>query len=339
MKLQLFLIFFIISNISSALVTAEKPDTLLKKKENEEYIAKYSKKTALRPFFQQQTMSLEFQDKNKSGLPLIYNPNAMLYAGIDMNFRVLGLSVLFKIPPDESLVKRFGETKFINLKLGFHTSHISFETYFQRYTGFYLFNAVKIFNATGQNQNNGFQDSLPQMPDLRVTTLGMNLCLQWSGKMSLSAAFNQTKRQLKNAGSFLLLLSGQYTGISNNDTLVPRVALNELQNLARYRSGVYNTFSFMPGYGYTLVLNRQFFLTLLGFAGAGLQQQYNEYHDDKEFKIKGTYKLSIKGSAGYNSDIFFAGLSAGLDVNTYNLETIRIRVIPMFWKFGAGVRF
>lgn len=343
MKILTIVIFCILSSFAFSQKSKEKIDTLLKKKDNAEFVITYNNKISIRPFIQQTLMSLELLDKSKMSLPVIYNPNVRVYAGVDLNYRFLGLSLLFKIPPAKSAQERFGETKFVNFKLGINTTHVSLESYFQRYTGFYLFNANELYKNAQQNLVQTFatvfSDTMPQKPDLRVSMFGLNLYLQWSGKLSMAAAFSQTKRQIKNAGSLLFLLSYQYAGIANKDTLVPLSTLNKLENIARYRSGIYNTFSFAPGYGYTYVINKQFYVTLLGYAGVGLQPQYVIYSDDTEFKVKGSYKLSFKTALGYNSDMFFAGLSAGLDLNTINMESMQIRIMPMFWKLGGGIRF
>lgn len=338
MKFDFIIVLFLLPFIVSAQKTKEKLDTLLKKKDNEEYVAKYKNKITVRPFLQQQLMSLNFIDKEKEELSVIYTPNVKVYAGVDLNYRFLGASFLFKIPPLQKVQSRLGETKFINMKFSLNTAHFCAETYYQRYAGFYLFNA-KEFNTTFHKNFSFIQDTFPQLENLKVSAFGINLNFQFSNKMSLAAAFNQTKRQLKSHGSFLFMMSYQFTGISNNDTLVPDSSIRELSNVARYKSGVYNTIGIAPGYGYTLVIKQSYYITAIGYVGVGLQPQYNKYFDDTEFKFRSSYKFNFKFAAGYNGEVFFAGISGGLDMNTINLDAMKIQVIPMFWKIGAGMRF
>lgn len=337
MKYSFILLLFMLPFIVSAQKPKEKLDTLLKKKDNEEYVAKYKNKITVRPFLQQQLMSLNFIDKEKEELSVIYTPNVKVYAGFDVHYRFLGASFLFKIPPLQAIQTRLGETKFLNFKFSLNTTHLSIETYYQKYEGFYLFN-VRDFGSTYKDFSI-LKDTFPQLENLSVAAFGLSMNFQLSNKMSLAAAFNQTKRQLKSHGSFLFMTSYQYTGITNNDTLVPDSSIYELPNVSRYKSGVYNTIGIAPGYGYTLVIMQSYYITLIGYVGLGMQPQYNRYFDDNEFKFRSSYKFNAKFATGYNGEVFFAGISAGLDMNTINLDAMKIQVMPMFWKIGAGMRF
>ncbi|MBI5218701.1 MAG: DUF4421 family protein [Bacteroidia bacterium] len=292
------------------------------------YIEKFKNKITIRPFVSQQFMSLNLIDRESTSQSVVYNPNVNMYAGFDFNYKIFGFSLATKIPPLPKTQEKLGQTKFFNFKLNITSTYFGAETFFQRYKGFYLFN---INDFAGL-----LHDSIPQLSDLSVCNFGISAYFQKSKYLSMAAAFNQTKRQIKSAGSFLFMTSYLFTGIFNENKFV---ADSIYPNIAKYKSGIYNTLAIAPGYGYTFVFKESFYITMIGFAGVGLQPQYNKYFDDNEFKLKFSYKLNFKTAIGYNGKSFFGGLSAGADINTIKLNDINIRVIPMFWKLGGGFRF
>ncbi len=309
-------------------------DKIFKRNPDSVYVMPYKNKITAKPFVSQQFMSLNFIDFDNESKNVIYNPNVKLYTGVELNYKFLGFAFSAKIPRIKSMQAKFGDTKFFNFKLNITTSHFGAEAFFQRYNGFYLFNAKDFISNFSV-----LSDTFPQQEDLGVYNFGLSAYWQFSKKMSLAAAFNQTQRQLKTAGSFFFMTSYLLSGISNEGILVPDSFLNTLPHLASYRSGVYNTFAIAPGYGKTFVFEKSIYFTLVGYAGVGLQPQYNKFDNKSEFKFRGAYKFNGRAAIGYNGEIFFASFTAGADLTTIKLRDIKINVIPMFWKIGAGMRF
>lgn len=306
---------------------------LFKKSDDSVYIEKYPTKITIRPFVSQQLMSVNFIDNNREKT-VVYNPNVSVYTGVDFSYKILGFSLAVKIPPLPSVRERLGETKYFNFKFNVSTSHLGAEAFIQRYEGFYRFNQ-KDFNPAFSI----LSDTFPRIENLSVFNFGASIFFQKKKNFSTAAAFDQTKRQKKSIGSFLFSVSYLFTGIFNNDSLVPNRFINDFPNVSKYRSGIYNSIIFSPGYGYSFVIKEHFFATFIGYAGVGFQPQYNKYSDVSYLSMKMAYKLMFKAAAGYNGDVFFAGVSIGMDYNTINLAHMKVNVIPMFWKIGGGMRF
>jgi Domain of unknown function (DUF4421) len=139
-------------------------------------------------------------------------------------------------------------------------------------------------------------------PDLKRDIIGVTVFkVPNSEKFSYRAALTQKERQLKSAGSLLYGGEAYYGTIKGDSSLVPNLVSTNFP-----QAGVHqiNFFSIGPGigYAYTLVLNKNFFITGSAIGGVDFNFSTEERTTDKHKKFSVLPSGVYKGAIGYNGD-------------------------------------
>lgn len=263
-----------------------------------------------------------------------YAPNDRGYIGIGAYIFDVGLELAVKVPAAfERSKSKYGETDFIDFQGNVYGRKWCFDGTFQKYKGFYLNNAIDI--------TPGFQsgDNFPQRQDLSVMNIVVNGIHVFNHKkFSFRSGFNQADKQIKSAGSPILLLSASRFSIDADSQLIPGNITDDFGDAGTLSGGRFLTFSVLPGYAYNFVF-RDFFVNLNATGGVGLQHQKLELTtvDEKAYALEP--KLNVRAALGYDNERFFAGGSVLMQRSSISFDGMRINNTAGNYKFFVGYRF
>jgi hypothetical protein len=226
----------------------------------------------------------------------------------------------------------YGKTSTIDMRINAFGRQIAGELFFQKYKSFYV---------SSPERSDG---SHYIFPDMRTRSLGIaGYYIYNSKKFSMRAAFIQNEGQKKSAGSLVVRPAFLYYQIASDNGIIPQEILINYQipNGNIVKSGSFYAFELAPGYVYTLVFLKNFYLTVAAFPGIAAQFAYfrNDVKEFEEFEF--AFHLGGRFAAGYNSDNWFLGASVQMGFNEipdklnnarFNYDVAQIRI----W---GGTRF
>ena len=227
----------------------------------------------------------------------------------------------------------YGKSEYFELQFNYLGRKIGFDLNLHRYKGFYLANPEDFDDSWHKS------DPYPQIPNLNVLGADFNLFYIFSGdRLSLSASFDQSERQLKSAGSFMLMFSSSYLLIYSDEKLIPLSQQPYYGSAADFDGGSFSTVALSPGYAYTF-LAYNFYFTPMIFAGPGYQWKtfFINGNEDKSSNI--TTKIHLRASLGYNFDDFFSNLSILLDNTNVIHEGGTFKISPRSVNIALAVGY
>jgi len=264
---------------------------------------------------------------NQEAPPVIYVPNVGGAIGATVKYKWLSLGYTFKLPRHNDL----GNTKYTDLTLGIQGRRYSLWFYYLRYRSLYIRN----FEATGGLS----PGSTPLRPDMRVTTTGLLSTYSFRKNFSIKAAFAQTERQLKSAGSFLLIMGDRFSSLTNDSSFIP-LSLEEDFDITHTLSDIRtNTLTVAPGGGYTFVLSRYLTFTSILYLGWGIQMRFYEQEQTHKFNIRLPFFLKSMSALGYNGEKFFGRLVYDLERNDIRFNDSNFSFFSSFFQVSIGIRF
>lgn len=263
-----------------------------------------------------------------------YAPNDRGYIGIGAYVFDIGLELSIKVPAAfERSKKKYGTTDFIDLQGNIYGKKWCFDGTFQKYKGFFLSNAHDV--------TPGFRsgDIFPQRPDLDVMNIIVNgIHIFNHKKFSFRSGFTQADKQIKSAGSPILLLSFSRFSINADSLLIPASIAEDFGDLQDIVGGRFVTFSVLPGYAYNFV-HRNLFLNVNATGGVGVQHQSVDLRNDAQVQYSLEPKFNFRAALGFDNERFFAGGSFLIQRSTINMDGMRINNTAGNYKFFVGYRF
>jgi hypothetical protein len=215
--------------------------------------------------------------KRKIDKNITYIPNSPVGIGLSVGYKKFSLAggICF----DFLRNKDKGKTNIIDFQYHYYGNKFIFDLFIQNYKGFYT---------------KGEDRVLIIYPNLRLVQYGLSGQYVFNNKrFSYRAAFNQTERQLKSAGSFQVGGGVFYNQISSDSLLIHKDR-NKLE---------YYQLNFSGGYVYTQVIKTNFHVSLGLSAGLNLEAENPR-------KIKGiSPSFFPRLSMGYNGKDWSLGLS------------------------------
>ncbi|MBL7138272.1 MAG: DUF4421 family protein [Bacteroidales bacterium] len=209
----------------------------------------------------------------------------------------LGLSVgtkLFRKNPDI-----YGSTKAYDFRVNAYGKFMAVEGYLQYYQGFYM-------NYRSKDLKETFK-----IPGMDLISIGIDgMYIYNFSKFSIRASFTQDERQKRSAGSLIVKPTIRYYYVNSDTGIIPGKIL-DIYSLKQENilSGNFYTLGLGPGYIYTLVFLKNFYLT----AGGQIEMNWSSYHYNTTYgsyrKTGFSFPTSIRVALGYNSDPWFIGSS------------------------------
>lgn len=168
-----------------------------------------------------------------------YMPNNPMELGLGFSWNNTVLSFAYGYGFDFMRDKKLGKTKSFDFQMHHYDRKYVFDLFVQRYKGFY-------------REDRKQKDTYVLCPDLQVQQYGVNAQYIFNNRrFSYRAAFNQSERQLRSAGSFLLG-GGIYLSHIRSDSSFVYGGQNTMDNFQ---------FGINAGYAYTWVLGRRWHIT------------------------------------------------------------------------------
>jgi hypothetical protein len=228
------------------------------------YVATYAQKMMVTAFLSNNTIELL---ENKK----YYKPNNPLNVGVGFLLRNTALNVRFQYGLIPIRSKEFGKTRSIDIQAHRYGRRFLLDLFFQKYKGFYE-----------------EKEAIALHPDISVRQIGAEGTYLFNGKkFSAKAAFEQSEKQLRSVGSFLLgggiywykIAQGKDLSASDN------TPIHNLQ------------LGMNAGYAYSWVINDRWLMS--GMATGGINFGNNP---DllKEGKIEAYPTAFARGSASYH---------------------------------------
>lgn len=246
------------------------------------YIQSFKHELAIKPYVYKNFTTLTYEtDKDE----ISYMPNTPVGIGIGVTYKKYSLSggYGFGFMRD----KKRGKTKSLDFQYHYYGSKFVFDFYFLNYKGFY--------------REDDKQDEFYHIyPDIKLAQYGVFGLYVFNGKkFSYQAAFNQSEKQLKSAGSFQLGGGLYYNHLATDSSLV--LANNKLDNYQISLSG---------GYAYTWVIKKNYFVSLSVAVGINFGAK-----SIKDFgkKIEVSPSVFPRTSMGYNGNDWALGFSFAMN--------------------------
>jgi hypothetical protein len=268
------------------------------------YIETYYKDLIIRLYSGEKTHSLELSDQS-TPYRLKYLPNGYFNIGAGVNFRSFGISLATKIPIFQNSVIKHGETKRLGIQSYIYTGKFAVDILASFLNGYYLNNSFSHLKTYTRNKEY-------QRPDISSANFGVSLNYIFNNsRFSYRAAFSDTERQLKSAGSFLAGGSIFSYQTRADSSIVPREIDRKYFIKSRdiSKSGVL-AINANLGYAYSLIFLKNGIFTLSYIMGSGIQDN----SIDREFANGvNKWRFSINHSGrlgvGYRFNRYFVRLS------------------------------
>ena len=266
------------------------------------------------------------------GATMAYQPNEAGRFGVAGFYRWFGLGLslgnkVFRKNPDI-----YGSSTVWDFRVNAYGKFAAIEGYLQYYKGFYM------------NYRSSNLKATYQIPGMEMISFGIDATYIYNySKFSIRASFTQNERQKKSAGSLIVKPVFRYYYVKSDTGIIPHQILDIYSPSGEnILSGNFYTVGLGPGYTYTLVFLKNFYIT----AAATMEVNWSYYDvttTDTTYTSNGfSFPGSLRVALGYNSDKWFIGasylstlfyLQPGQRVqNDYHYHLTQIR----FW---VGTRF
>lgn len=267
------------------------------------YVRDYSARLAIYSNIVASNNDLVFSNHRQTSVS--YKPNNTIKFGLGFHYRWLGLggTIGLKFLNDQ---ENFGSTKTFDLSTNLYSRKYFFDIRYHYTQGHYISNP----EAYQTDWKDGMTH--PQRPDLRIGSIGLGGGYVLNGNhFSVPAAFTQTKKQLRRAGS--LIFGGFVTlyAFEADSSVIPSEAGALFTDSAQLKLGSALYFGTTIGYAYTFVIRKNFFITAMALPGFALQSFSGEAANDIVWDDTRpvSFKFNFRLATGWNKDNFYAGLN------------------------------
>lgn len=249
---------------------------------------------------------------NTSGLrfkTVDYQASQPTRLGGSLFYKWLGISGSFPLPISEDQERRLGRTRSTDFQFNLYFRRWGLDLYYQDYRQFYINNSGGIY----PNYN---KDVEVQRSDLKTFNMGANAFYVFNHKkFSYQAAFNQAERQLKSAGSFIMMASATRFQISADSALVPLLLPTDNRDLYINR-GLFAAGGISVGYAHTFVIAKKAFFSLTLLPGIALgYMDFSNTFGEKLTNLRGHFRFNTRAALGFNGDRYYYGITFFSDIN------------------------
>ena len=294
------------------------------------YLADYTNLLTTRLFLLFQNASLLINTPEGNISKIVYRPNVNVRIGIAGFWKWFGLGLSIDNPFYKTDRTAYGKTTTLDLRVNAFGRAIAGEFFLQRYKGFYI-------GAPERSDGTNYI-----LPDMQTFSIGIAGYWIYNAKrFSIRAAFIQNEHQKKSAGSLVVMPSFLYYRISSDHGIIPAEIVDEyhipVTNLIT--GGEFYSLGLSPGYGYTFVFLKNFYLTAAVFPGVAAQFASFSNQLDVYSNFEFSFQLSGRFALGYNSDKWFLGGSIQTGFNEVPDNNALFNYDVAQFRFWGGTRF
>jgi len=239
---------------------------------------------------------------------LQYNPNSRLIIGLGFSYGILSVNIGVNFPAlNNKDTEQLGNTRHLDLQTHLYSRKFVIDLYFMKYQGFYLQNSYDIL------ENWPSDETYQLRGDVKINGYGGNIQYIFNNqKFSYRAAYSQTDRQKKSAGSFLAGIDGYYIEGNGDSSLIPaNIKHDDFWNGINYDKSTNFSLGINGGYAHTFVVKQKWFLSLSAVPGLAIGKATlsNRETDQKWSSFTVNTNLMWRFAVGYHSSKFYTGLS------------------------------
>ncbi len=298
-----------------------------------ENIEVFPKNFLFKPKFVYPLVVFNVTSRQNKGSSFNWQPAMPGLVGLAIRIKKVYAAAMFRLPASKALTQKYGDTKFRDIYVNIQGRIVSWGIFYRDYKGFYLADYKKFYPKWNEDSL-GF----PTSKNLHIIEGGLNLGFNFNKNFSLNAAFAQSERQKKSAGSFLMTLSERYQRIETDSNIVPVDQAVNYPTLDRYIGGDFFTTIFSIGGGYQVVMGK-FHFTPVVLLGSGVQIQNYQQPGKNLWRLNIPTYAHGRAQIGYNGNKFFTNIIYSIEFNTVPIKESRIRLYRQAIEFGLGVRF
>ena len=267
-----------------------------------------------------------------------YVAQANNVSGFSFDYDKISFSIGWKSPVNEASIYKKGKTDYSSFNFAFSGSKYRLESSYRRYRGF--------FDQNTPFYDTNYTSSLPYNQNPSLVTRSFKVkgfyFFDKNGRFSYSSSYSDTSRQIKTAGTFLLVGNIYSLLMYSNSAIIP----SPLQSYYGQWGGVnyFNLFgiSIGPGYTFNKVIRKKIFFNFT--FTLGLEAQHRYYQNDDQTYSEKDWKVSVAAldsrvAFGFNNKKFFCSLTSMNDYNSYNLKSMKFEVKYISGIFNVGYRF
>lgn len=245
------------------------------------YIKPFEYRLSVKPYISKDMLFMTQKFEEEDDKTFMPNTPPKIGVGFSLNNTIISLSYGYGF--DFLQDKKLGKTESFDFQFHNYQRKFVFDLFIQRYKGFY--------DGDAENE-------LPDLyPDLEIRQYGIYGQYVFNHKKySYKAAFNQSEKQLKSAGSFLLGGGIYQTEIRSESSF----NYNEKNNFDRFQFGI------NAGYAYTWVLGKYWDISASATAGINFGSEKIR-HFKRNMEVNPSIFPRI--SAGYNRETWSLGFS------------------------------
>lgn len=297
------------------------------------YIVDFTQNYMARVFYANRNFSFNLRSLVGEKRTIQYAPNGQNFVGAGFFFKKTGLELSLKVPVSDALNERYGKTRYINLQTNYYGDKIGIDLAFQRYKGFFVKNPYEVDTVWLPGSN------YPQRQDIIARNISANVYYIFNNKkFSYRAAFAQTERQAKSAGSFVMMSAVSHLRFGSANSFIPVAQLSTFGEKTSFKEGNFYSVAFLPGYAHTFVVN-SFYLSLSFHIGVGIQQKHYIVSDRLYDELNISRKNNLRIAGGYYGEKFLGGLSVIIDNTPIQMQNVILSASTFNVKIFVGYRF
>lgn len=262
---------------------------------------------------------------------IAYRPNVPARLGIAGFYKWFGLGLSAGIPWLRPNTEKYGKTSVLDFRINAYGKFLTFETYFQQYIGLYV------------SYLDNDERQVEIIPGMRITSVGMNGTYIYNyEKFSMRASFIQVERQLKSAGSLIILPSFTFYHMKSDSGILPQQIDGSFPDFSDdILEGSFYSLGLSPGYAYTFVFFKYFYFTTAVNLGVAWHSYTSKTYKSTEYDNEFSFPTALRAALGYNSDRWFIG--ASFVTNPFNIVSNRNDANYYYHlaqlRFWVGTRF
>ncbi len=302
------------------------------------YVKKFPQKLTIRYGISTKNTSFSITPANKADTldanSIVYRPNIHTFFNIGGSWKFLGGSLSFKIPKSEEEIRLYGKTNYTDFRFGLMKKKFASSFFYKQYQGFYIDDPSTIYPEREKGQG------YPQRTDIIYTSFGIEgyYVFKWK-KYSLNAAFRQSEKQMKGAGSFMLKGDFSYIGIEGDSTFIPYTQAKYYSEMKGLRGSGFFSGVISGGYTYVFIFGKHWFLTPFLFTGFGYQLK--GFLVDQNYSKNNTLFAftDFKLNGGFNGNRFFSTFAFDAENYFMNEKEISLQSTGNIFDINMGLRF
>lgn len=248
---------------------------------------------------------------------IVFTPNLPISVGGGVYYKWLGVQLGFPFQAFAAPDNERGRTRSFILAASASLRRFGIDGHYTRYTGFYVNNTRSLL---GQ--------SVPPYalrPDISTEAVGANIYYIFNyRRFSFRAAFIQTERQRRSAGSLLLMPTFNYFNVSGDSaiTRVPGLEYVGTPDGLTLRSASSISVGLIVGYAHTFVFWKSgYFLAAFLPGLTGGINRYTLEDGTTRSRERINVRAHLRFSLGFNGPRWFGGLNSLNDFYNLNLTS------------------